>query len=243
MVRVCVCLLLLLISVLSNQSLVLYTSISLTSSSTCGTPHRLMGLCSPMNCGWVWLSAAWLVFTFSPFVFPPPHFSTSFSAGLSGERPLHLDIIYRLYYLLLLIVERSRGGEKMQKSKTEFEWTLMSISWALMFQESQPGSFKGIRRGDSSSPWKDLFIYECERQEVVRSARWTLPHSLVLMKRSRKSLLCFDGWVTDRSLKLNPDLLQWRGSAGSLSWAETPKIWSHWKKKNSAWTQRNTVLK
>lgn len=61
----------------------LYHSIPLTYSAS---PHRLMGFCSPMNCGWVWLSTAWLVFF--------PLTSTSLSTTQSSilREPLSLDL-------------------------------------------------------------------------------------------------------------------------------------------------------
>lgn len=67
----------------------LYHSIPLTYSAF---PHRLMGFCSPMNCGWVWLSTAWLVFF--------PLTSTSLSTTQSSilREPLSLDLMCKSYF-------------------------------------------------------------------------------------------------------------------------------------------------
>lgn len=131
-VYVCVCTcLLLLITSCAVKSPVLYHFIPLT-YSTCGIPHRLMGLCSPMNCGWVWLSTAWLV-SFS--LTSTPLSTTQFSSILLRQ-PLDLDFIRNLRLALKRTREPSllHAGTLSEhtaiKGACILEWSLMSRMWA-----------------------------------------------------------------------------------------------------------------
>ncbi len=141
---------------------VLYHSIHLT-YSTCGIPHRLMGLCSPMNCGWVWLSTARLLSFFLTLAL----WSTLQSCIV--RQPLDLDLSlkrtlstpYWNFFLNLQQLEQ-RMNEWMSRM-----WALNVITVALVI----------LRHGYNSS-WP--LLTGIKRKPVVLCRSFALKASLII---------------------------------------------------------------